>query len=103
MKFRPIYDRILVIPTEPEKYKGLIAIPESAQEEKETGKVVAVGPGAIQNDGHVRPMAIKVGDIIVFQRYAGFEIELDPAGPKYKVIQEEEVVGILEGAPDGSH
>ena len=104
MKFRPIYDRVLVFPVNPEEKIGSIIVPDNAQSERSIGCVMAVGPGAIQNDGAIRPMTIRVGEVVIFQTYSGFEVELETGltGPdeprklKYKVIQEEEILGVLE-------
>jgi chaperonin GroES len=95
VKFRPLYDRILVQRhQEQEKTKGGLYIPESAKEKPIEGKVVAVGKGKIQDNGELRKLEVTVGDRVLFGKYSGTEIKLD--GEDYLILREDEVLGIIE-------
>ena len=97
MKFRPLHDRVVVkrIDAE-EKSAGGIIIPDTAKEKPSQGEVVAVGPGGRDEAGKLIPIDIKVGDRVLFGKYAGTEIKID--GEDFLIMREEEVLGILEGA-----
>jgi chaperonin GroES len=96
MKIRPLQDRIIVKRMEEEeKTKGGIIIPDSAKEKPLEGKVLAVGNGKILEDGKVRPLDVKVGDRILFGKYAGTEIKID--GEEHLMLREEDVLGVIEG------
>lgn len=95
MDIRPLYDRILVKRVEsPTKSKGGLFLPESASEKPSEGEILAVGQGRLGDDGEVHPLAVKVGDRILFSRYAGNEIKVD--GTERLVLREDEVLGIIE-------
>jgi len=95
MTIRPLQDRILVKRVqEEEKTKGGIIIPDSAKEKPLEGKVLAVGNGKILEDGKVRPLDVKVGDRILFGKYAGTEIKID--GEEHLMLREEDVLGVIE-------
>jgi len=95
MKIRPLQDRIIVKRMEEEeKTKGGIIIPDSAKEKPLEGKVIAAGNGKILEDGKVRPLDIKVGDRILFGKYAGTEIKID--GEEHLMLREEDVLGVIE-------
>lgn len=90
MKFKPINDRVVVLPSDPEsKTKGGIIIPDSAKEAPARGEVIAVGPG---KDGNI--MSLQPGDWVMYGRYAGIEIEWD--GKKYLVLREDDILVIVE-------
>jgi chaperonin GroES len=94
MKIRPLHDRILVQRVEEEtKTKGGIIIPDTAKEKPQEGKVVAVGPGKVLDDGTTRSLEVKPGDRILFSKYAGTEIKLD--GEEHTILREDDVLGIL--------
>ena len=77
MKFRPLHDRVVVQRTESEqKTAGGIIIPDTAKEKPQEGEVVAVGPGAKNEDGKLSPMDVKVGDIVLFGKWSGTEVRL---------------------------
>ncbi len=96
MQVRPLFDRILIERVEGEtRSKGGLFLPESASEKPTEGKVLAVGEGRLSDDGSVRPLAVKVGDRVLFGRYAGTEIKVD--GEERLVLREDEIYGILEG------
>ncbi|MEQ1566060.1 MAG: co-chaperone GroES [Myxococcota bacterium] len=94
MQVRPLYDRILVKRSEEETKtnKGLF-LPETAKEKPLTGVVLAVGQGRLSDDGTVRPMSVKEGDVVLFGRYSGTEIKVD--GEDRLVLREDEIFGIV--------
>ena len=95
MKIRPMNDRILVVRVEEEKKTaGGIIIPDTAKEKPQEGKVVAVGPGKMGDDGKRIPMELKKGDRILFAKYAGSEIKVD--GVEQIFMREDDILGILE-------
>jgi len=95
MKIRPLHDRILVKRIEEEsKSSGGIIIPDSAKEKPAEGKVVAVGPGKLDDDGEAIPLAVKKGDRVLFSKYAGTEVNLD--GGEHLIIREDDVLCVLE-------
>ena len=95
--FRPLGDRVLVKRVkEEEKTKGGIIIPDTAQEKPQEGEVVAVGPGARDEDGERIPMDLKVGDRILFGRWSGTEVKID--GDELLIMKESDVMGVIETA-----
>jgi len=75
---KPLADRVLVKPIEKEeKTKSGIYIPDTAKEKPQEGKVLAVGPGKMSDDGKLIPMNLKVGDIVIYSKYGGTEIKVD--------------------------
>jgi chaperonin GroES len=96
MKIRPLHDRILLKRVEEEeKSKGGIIIPDSAKETPAEGVIVAVGPGKKDDQGKVIPMGVKVGDHVIFRKYAGDDIKLE--GEEHIILSEEDIIGIIEG------
>mgnify|MGYP003908480077 CR=1 FL=1 len=97
MKIRPLQDRIVVKRLEGEsKTKGGIIIPDTAKEKPIEGRVIAVGNGKILKDGKVRPLDVKVGDVILFGKYSGNEVKLD--GEDHVLIREDDVLAVLSSA-----
>ncbi len=95
MRFRPLHDRVLVRRIEEEeKTKGGIIIPDTAKEKPQQGEVVAVGPGARTEDGRLIPMDVKVGDKILFGKWAGTEVKIE--GEEYLILKESDILGVLE-------
>jgi len=95
LKIRPLHDRIIVKQLEEEgKTAGGIIIPDSAKEKPHQGKVMAVGKGKILEDGSVRPPDVKVGDKILFEKYAGSTIKM--GGDELMILREEEILAIVE-------
>ncbi len=94
MKVRPLQDRILVERIEEEMKKGNIIIPDTAKEKPQQGKVVAVGPGRIDESGKRIPMDVKKGDMILFGKYSGNEIKVDDK--ELLIMREEDVLAIIE-------
>ena len=96
MKLRPLHDRILVERVEEEeKTKSGIIIPDAAREKQQKGKIVAVGKGRVTEKGDVIPLDVKVGDVVLFEKYGGEELKID--GKEYVILKEEGVVGVVEG------
>ena len=94
-KVRPLADRILVKRVESEtKTQGGIIIPDTAKEKPLQGTVVAVGPGAVRDDGGRREVMVKVGDRVLFGKYDGTEIKVD--GESLLILREGDVLGILD-------
>ena len=95
MKFKPLKDRVLVkYSDEPEKSAGGIFIPETAKEKPQRGEIIAVGSGKITDDGKVQAMEVKVGDIVLFEKYSGSKINMDNV--EYLIIREDDILGIEE-------
>ena len=95
MSFRSLHDRVLVKRVkEEEKTKGGIIIPDSAKEKPVEGLVVAVGAGKPLKDGKIRPLDIKKGDRVLFNRYGGTEVKL--AGEEHLILREDDVVAIVQ-------
>jgi chaperonin GroES len=96
MKVKPLNDRVLVIRIEEEeKTVGGIIIPDTAKEKPQEGKVIAVGPGKVNENGERAPMAVKAKDRILFGKYAGTEIKID--GVDHLIMREDDILGIIEG------
>ncbi|NHC60566.1 co-chaperone GroES [Paenalcaligenes suwonensis] len=95
MALRPLNDRVIVKRLDNERTTASgIVIPESAAEKPDQGEVLAVGPGKRTDDGKVQPLDLKVGDKILFGKYAGQAVKVD--GEELLVIREEEVLAIIE-------
>jgi chaperonin GroES len=96
MKFRPLHDRVVVRRVEQEqKTAGGIIIPDTAKEKPMEGEVVAVGPGARDESGALRPLDVKAGDRILFGKWSGTEVKLD--GEELLIMKESDIMGIIEG------
>ena len=95
MKVRPLQDRVIVKRLEDsvEKSKGGIIIPDTAKEKPIEGKVIAVGNGKVLEDGKVRKLDVKAGDIVLFGKYSGTEVKID--GNEYLIMREEDVLAIV--------
>lgn len=95
MGIRPLQDRVVVRRLESTTTsKGGIVIPDSASEKPNQGEVLAVGPGALLDSGEVRPLAVKVGDRILFGKYSPQEIKLN--GEEVLVISESDILAVIE-------
>jgi chaperonin GroES len=94
MKFRPLHDRVLVRRLEaPEKTAGGIIIPDNAKEKPQEGEVVAVGSGALSDDGAIIPLDVKAGDKILFGKWSGTEVKID--GEDLIIMKESDVLGVI--------
>ena len=97
MSFRPLHDRVLVRRLEEEeKTAGGIIIPDTAKEKPSQGEVVAVGPGARDEDGERIAMDVNVGDKILFGKWSGTEVKVD--GEELLIMKETDIMGIIEDA-----
>ena len=93
MKFRPLHDRVLIkVLDSEEKTKGGIIIPDTAKEKPQEGEVIAVGPGAKNEDGKIAPMDVNVGDIVLFGKWSGTEVKID--NKEYSIMKESDIMGI---------
>lgn len=95
MRITPLNDKVVVKPLKQEEVtKSGIVLPDTAREEKpEQGEVIAVGPGKLLDSGQRAPMSVKVGQRVLFTKYAPDEVEIDR--DTYLVIEEEKILGIV--------
>ena len=95
MKLRPLQDRVLIRPVQPEaKTSGGIFIPDTAQEKPMEGDVIAVGAGSRDESGRLHPLDVKVGDRILFGKWSGTEIKVD--GEELMIMKESDVMGVTD-------
>ncbi len=96
MNFKPLSNHVFLEPLEEEKTtKSGIVLPDTAEREKPVkGKVLAIGPGKLNEKGEHIPMSVKVGDIVLFKKYGPDEIEMD--NKKYLVGDEDDILAIIE-------
>lgn len=95
MNLKPLGDRVIIeiLETE-EKTSSGIVLPDKAKEKPQEGKVVAVGPGRILDDGSRVQMDVQVGNRVVFSKYAGTEIKID--GKEYLILRQDDILGVYE-------
>lgn len=96
LNIKPLSDRVVVEPLDAEETtaSGLV-IPDTAKEKPQQGKVVSVGSGKLANNGERVPISVKVGDTVLFARYAGTEVKIE--GKKLMVMNESEILAVVEG------
>lgn len=95
MNLRPLQDRIIVKRVEEEtKTAGGLFIPETAKEKPQRGQIVAAGNGKKTEDGKVLPLDVKVGDTVLFGKYAGTEIKVD--GEEFLMMREDDLLAVVE-------
>lgn len=95
MKLRPLDDRVVIKQSEAEeKTTGGIILPDTAKEKPQIGKVVAVGPGKLLDNGKRNKMSVKKNDEVIYAKYIGSEVEIDRE--KFVVLRENDVLGIIE-------
>ena len=95
MKFRPLHDRVVVRRIdEDEKSAGGIIIPDTAKEKPSQGEIIAVGPGARNDQGEITPLDVKKGDFVLFGKWSGTEVSLD--GEDLLIMNESDVMGVLQ-------
>jgi len=95
MTLRPLDDRVVIRQSEAEeKTTGGIFLPDAAQEKPQIGKIIAIGPGKLLDDGKRSKMSVKKNDKVIYGKYIGNEVEID--GDKYVVLRESELLGIVE-------
>ncbi|MEW6447121.1 MAG: co-chaperone GroES [Bacillota bacterium] len=92
---RPLGERVVVKPLPMEEVtKGGIVLPDTAKEKPQKGEVTAVGPGRLLDNGQRVPIDLKVGDKVLYSKYAGNEIKLD--GEEYLILRENDILGVIE-------
>ena len=95
MSVRPLYDNVVVRRLDPNATTaGGIVIPDSANEKSNQGEVIAVGPGALLDNGSLRPLSVKAGDRVLFSSYASNEIKLN--GEKVLILKETDILGVIK-------
>ena len=95
MKIRPLGDKIVIkVVEDTEQTSGGIFIPDSAKEKPQKGEVIAVGEGKTLDSGEKEPMAVSVGETVLYAKYAGTDIKLD--GEMLKILSVKDVLGVLE-------
>ncbi|MBX2996276.1 MAG: co-chaperone GroES [Bdellovibrionaceae bacterium] len=91
---RPLHDRILVRRTEgEEKTAGGLLIPDTAKEKPQRGEIVACGKGRVTEDGKVLPLEVKIGDKVLFGKFAGSELKIN--GEELLMMREEDILGVI--------
>ena len=96
MKFRPLHDRVVLRRVEEDtKTAGGIIIPDTAKEKPMQGEIVAVGPGARDEQGKVVPLDVKAGDRVLFGKWSGTEVKID--GQDLLIMKESDILGVIEG------
>lgn len=94
MNIKPLGERVVVKVLESEeKTKSGIVLPDTAKEKPQLGKILAVGPGKILDNGQKVALDVKVGDKVLFAKYAGTEVKLD--GEEYMVLKENDILAII--------
>ena len=94
MKFRPLHDRVVVKRLEgEEKTKGGIIIPDTVKEKPQEGEIIAVGPGARNEDGKLLPLDVKAGDRVLFGKWSGTEVKID--GQDLLIMKESDIMGVV--------
>ena len=100
MKFRPLHDRVVIRRIEEsEKTAGGIIIPDTAKEKPSQGEVLAVGPGARNENGDLVALDVKAGDTVLFGKWSGTEVRVD--GQDLLIMKESDIMGVLEGTKAG--
>jgi chaperonin GroES len=98
MQFTPLHDRVLIRRIEgEEKTKGGLIVPDTAKEKPSEGEVISVGEGARTEAGELIPMAVKVGDRILFGKWSGSEVRLE--GEDLLIMKESDILGVIHGDP----
>lgn len=92
---RPLFDRVLIERTvEPSQTASGLFLPETAKEKPSEGVIVAVGNGRVSEKGEIKPLTVKVGDKVLFGKYAGTEVKLD--GQDRLILREDDILGVIE-------
>ena len=96
LKLRPLADRVVVDPIEREETfaGGALVLPETAKEKPQQGEIIAVGPGRIDDDGKRIAMDVKLGDKVLFAKYAGTEIKIEDK--KVLILKEADILAVVE-------
>ncbi|HAA89634.1 MAG: 10 kDa chaperonin [Thermoanaerobacterales bacterium 50_218] len=94
MKLKPLGDRVVLKPVkDEEKTKGGIVLPDTAKEKPQKGEVVAVGSGRVLENGEKAPLEVRVGDRVIFSKYAGTELKIE--GEEYLIVYERDILAVL--------
>ena len=93
---QPLGNRILVKREKPLEKKGSIFLPESAKDKPKKGEVVALGKGKLDDQGQLQPIALKIGDRVIFGAYAGNEVKTEIQEDDYLILSEEDVLCVIE-------
>ncbi|HEX8915316.1 MAG TPA: co-chaperone GroES [Humisphaera sp.] len=95
MKLKPLADRVIVKQTEAEeKTASGLYLPDAAKEKPTKGKVIAAGPGKLDDNGKVHALSVKAGDNVYYGKYAGTDVEVE--GEKFVILRESDILGVLE-------
>src|SRR4051794_29337585 len=95
MKLRPLADRVIVKQSDAEeKTKSGILLPDTAKEKPTKGKVIAVGPGKLDDNGKRMELGVRNGDTVYYGKYSGTDVEVD--GQKFVILRESDILGVLE-------
>lgn len=93
---KPLGNRVLIKRSKAKTTKGGILLPETAKEKPKEGIVLAVGPGKMNEDGHIEPMNVKVNDVVLFSSYSGTEVKNSAnTDDEYLIMSEDDILGIL--------
>jgi chaperonin GroES len=97
-QFQPLHDRVLLkrVAVEEKSPAGII-IPDTAKEKPVEGEVLAIGPGALDDSGRVRPLQVTVGDRVLFGKWSGTEVKID--GEELLIMKESDIMGVLTDVP----
>jgi len=94
VKLKPLGDRVVLKPVkDEEKTKGGIVLPDTAKEKPQKGEVVAVGSGRVLENGEKAPLEVRVGDRVIFSKYAGTELKIE--GEEYLIVYERDILAVL--------
>ncbi len=94
-KMQPLGDRVVILPTPREEMtKSGIVLPDTAKEKPQEGKIIAAGPGRLNDDGKREPMDVKEGDIVLYAKYAGTEFKID--GEELLIVSQKDILAIVK-------
>lgn len=94
MALRPLRDKVVVKPSEgEEKSAGGIFLPDTAKKKPQEGKVIAVGSGRVQDDGSIKPLSVKIGDVVIYSKYGGTEVTIE--GEELVLLDEDQIYAVV--------
>ncbi len=94
MALRPLRDKVVVKPSEgEEKSAGGIFLPDTAKKKPQEGKVIAGGSGRVQDDGRIKPLSVKVGDVVIYSKYGGTEVTIE--GEDLVLLDEDQIYAVV--------
>ena len=95
MKFRPLHDRVVLRRIdEDERTRGGIIIPDTAKEKPQQGKIISTGKGKVLDDGSIKKLQVKKGDLVLFTSYAGTDVKIDDQ--QYLIMNESDILAVIE-------